>query len=75
MTALAMTYPGAGGNTKKEIRSVMHLSDDEELIHDAFQDVISDMKVCNFYIVRFFAISIRKISMTLHTMKLLIVAA
>ncbi|XP_045137356.1 leukocyte elastase inhibitor B-like isoform X2 [Portunus trituberculatus] len=45
MTALGMTYAGAGGNTEQEMRSTMHLSDDKELIHDAFLDVVSDMKI------------------------------
>ncbi|KAK8382335.1 hypothetical protein O3P69_015334 [Scylla paramamosain] len=44
MTALGMTYAGAGGNTEQEMRSVMHLSDDKEVVHDAFMDVVSDMK-------------------------------
>lgn len=44
MTALGMTYAGAGGNTEQEMRSVMHLSDDKEVLQDAFQDVVSDMK-------------------------------
>lgn len=50
MTALGMTYAGAGGNTEQEMRSVMHLSDDKEVLQDAFHDVVSDMKVCHFEI-------------------------
>ncbi|XP_050687471.1 leukocyte elastase inhibitor-like isoform X1 [Eriocheir sinensis] len=44
MTALGMTYAGAGGNTEQEMRSVMHLGEDKEASHRAFQDVVSDLK-------------------------------
>lgn len=44
MTALGMTYGGAEGNTKEEMRTAMHLSEDDGQLHDAFHDVISDMK-------------------------------
>lgn len=48
MTALGMTYTGAGGKTEQEMRSVMHLGEDKEAIHDAFQDVVSDLKVSKY---------------------------
>nr|XP_053640516.1 serpin B6-like isoform X4 [Cherax quadricarinatus] len=44
MTALGMTYGGAAGNTETEMRSVMHLSKDKEAIHNAFHDIIADLK-------------------------------
>ncbi|XP_069173970.1 serpin B3-like isoform X2 [Procambarus clarkii] len=44
MTALGMTYAGAVGNTEQEMRSVMHLSQDKAAIHNAFQDVVTDLK-------------------------------
>ncbi|XP_042204582.1 leukocyte elastase inhibitor-like isoform X2 [Homarus americanus] len=44
MTALGMTYAGADGNTEKEMQSVMHLSQDNEAIHNAFQDIVTDLK-------------------------------
>lgn len=46
MAALGMTYGGASGNTKEEMRSAMHLTQKDDDIHDAFLDIISDMKVC-----------------------------
>ena len=45
MTALGMTFVGASGNTEQEMRSTMHLTQDKEVVHSAFHDVISDMKV------------------------------
>ena len=47
MTALGMTYAGAEGNTEQEMHSVMRLSDDKEVIHEAFLDIMSKLKVCN----------------------------
>lgn len=44
MTALGMTHSGTAGNTEKEVQSVMHLSQDKEAIHNAFQDIITDLK-------------------------------
>ncbi|XP_071547380.1 leukocyte elastase inhibitor-like isoform X2 [Panulirus ornatus] len=44
MTALGMTYTGAAGNTEQEMHSVMHLAQDKETLHNAFQDVVKDLK-------------------------------
>nr|AHI48498.1 serine protease inhibitor [Penaeus japonicus] len=44
MTALGMTYAGAKGNTEEEMRSVLHLTQESEAVHNAFQDVVSDIK-------------------------------
>lgn len=46
MAALGMTYGGACGNTREEMRSAMHLTQKDDDIHDAFFDIISDIKVC-----------------------------
>lgn len=49
MTALGMTYAGAKGNTEEEMRSVLHLTQESEAVHNAFQDVVSDIKVSQEY--------------------------
>lgn len=45
MTALSMTYGGAKENTEEEMRSALHLTQEKEAVHNAFQDVVSDIKV------------------------------
>lgn len=45
MTALSMTYAGAKENTEEEMRSVLHLTQENDALHNAFQDVVSDIKV------------------------------
>nr|AHC06147.1 serpin 3 [Penaeus monodon] len=44
MTALSMTYGGAKENTEEEMRSALHLTQEKEAVHNAFQDVVSDIK-------------------------------
>lgn len=44
MTALSMTYAGAKENTEEEMRSVLHLTQENDALHNAFQDVVSDIK-------------------------------
>ncbi|XP_068202286.1 leukocyte elastase inhibitor-like [Palaemon carinicauda] len=43
ISALGMTLGGAGGNTKAQMHQVLHLEDNES-IHDAFSDIIADIK-------------------------------
>lgn len=40
-----MTYAGAKENTEEEMRSVLHLTQENDALHNAFQDVVSDIKV------------------------------
>ncbi|XP_045592193.1 leukocyte elastase inhibitor isoform X2 [Procambarus clarkii] len=44
MTALGMTYTGASGNTAREMRSLMHLSQDNDALLNAFHDLVKDFK-------------------------------
>ncbi|KAK4318790.1 hypothetical protein Pmani_010213 [Petrolisthes manimaculis] len=45
MAALGMTYRGATGNTKEEMRSAMHLGQNEDDdTHSAFCDILTDIK-------------------------------
>ncbi|XP_064108706.1 leukocyte elastase inhibitor A-like isoform X1 [Macrobrachium nipponense] len=43
ISALGMTLGGARGNTKAEMHKVLHLEDNDS-IHDAFSDIIADIK-------------------------------
>lgn len=43
-TALAMTYAGAEGNTKKEFIEVMHFQEDQQAFNSAFHQIISDIE-------------------------------
>ncbi|KAK7078282.1 hypothetical protein SK128_018260 [Halocaridina rubra] len=44
MTALGMTLAGARGNTKTEMCNILHVSEDDESLHEAFSEVVNDIK-------------------------------
>ena len=48
-----MTLAGARGKTKAEMQKVLHLKDDKS-IHDAFSDIVADIKVWIFFYYRSF---------------------
>jgi serine protease inhibitor len=43
-TALAMTYAGARGNTKKQMTDVMHFSSSNKSIHSSYSDLNAQLK-------------------------------
>ncbi|XP_069956810.1 ipis-1 isoform X1 [Cherax quadricarinatus] len=42
--AMGMTHAGTAGNTEKEVHAVLHLSQDKDAMHNAFQDIVTDLK-------------------------------
>jgi len=43
-SALAMTYAGASGKTKKQMATVLHFPDDEAAMHEGFAGLAADLK-------------------------------
>ena len=43
-SALAMTWAGAAGKTKKEMAEVLHFSGSEQAVHEGFADLAADLR-------------------------------